>query len=354
MLFRVPERRARWSKRGVDERGEVANRAFEASDFEAVLDCTVCFDCIDAAEIGAFAPHTNAGTDAYHFHRANIVAERNERVRAGFRHREDADSTVGERKLRLIVSVDVSVVANVLNDRSRDAESFEVFTRDEFVCPVLIAGLTRARGERWHFADAGVSGDDVVDECGFSTATQTDENNDASCHGVPPRVFHPVIPCESRGFSMKTIFSLCVIAEPDRILLGMKKRGFGAGRWNGFGGKVGEGETIEEAAKREVTEECGLTVDAMQPAGVLEFTFDGKEEDVLAVHVFLVTAWHGEPSESEEMRPEWFAIDAIPYTDMWPDDIFWLPSCLEGKMCNGAFHFAADGSVARQSLIIGE
>lgn len=34
------------------------------------------------------------------------------------------------------------------------------------------------------------------------------------------------------------------------VLLGMKKRGFGAGKWNGFGGKVQPGETIEEAARR--------------------------------------------------------------------------------------------------------
>ncbi len=42
-----------------------------------------------------------------------------------------------------------------------------------------------------------------------------------------------------------------------RILLGMKKRGFGEGKWNGFGGKVNliDGryqETIEEAAMREL------------------------------------------------------------------------------------------------------
>ena len=35
-----------------------------------------------------------------------------------------------------------------------------------------------------------------------------------------------------------------------RILLGLKKRGFGEGWWNGFGGKINHNETIEEAAKR--------------------------------------------------------------------------------------------------------
>ena len=46
------------------------------------------------------------------------------------------------------------------------------------------------------------------------------------------------------------LFTNAFIIEPERILLGMKKRGFGAGWWNGFGGKVQSGETIEEAARR--------------------------------------------------------------------------------------------------------
>ena len=48
----------------------------------------------------------------------------------------------------------------------------------------------------------------------------------------------------------RKLLTLVFIIEPERILLGMKKRGFGAGWWNGFGGKVQSDETIEEAARR--------------------------------------------------------------------------------------------------------
>ncbi len=48
------------------------------------------------------------------------------------------------------------------------------------------------------------------------------------------------------------LLTLLFVMESDRVLLGMKKRGFGAGRWNGFGGKVEAQESIEEAAKRQV------------------------------------------------------------------------------------------------------
>ena len=46
------------------------------------------------------------------------------------------------------------------------------------------------------------------------------------------------------------LLTLVMVVQPGKVLLGMKKRGFGEGKWNGFGGKVQSGETIEEAARR--------------------------------------------------------------------------------------------------------
>jgi len=60
---------------------------------------------------------------------------------------------------------------------------------------------------------------------------------------------------ENFFFKMKRkLFTLCIVLKRNEILLGMKKRGFGKGKWNGFGGKVLRGETIEKAAKRELRE----------------------------------------------------------------------------------------------------
>lgn len=42
------------------------------------------------------------------------------------------------------------------------------------------------------------------------------------------------------------------LSSDGKLLLGRKLRGFGEGFWNGFGGKVGHGESIVEAAVREV------------------------------------------------------------------------------------------------------
>ena len=137
----------------------------------------------------------------------------------------------------------------------------------------------------------------------------------------------------------KKILTLCLICKNDRILLGMKKRGFGEGRWNGFGGKVEAGETIEDAAKREVFEESGVKVVSMEQVGVLDFTFESDITKIMEVHVFKVTDISGEPQETEEMRPQWFAKNGIPYSQMWSDDEQWLPLLLDGKKFKGVFLF---------------
>lgn len=137
---------------------------------------------------------------------------------------------------------------------------------------------------------------------------------------------------------MKKVLTLVVVHKENRVLLGMKKRGFGEGRWNGFGGKVHDGETIEEAAAREVHEESGITVTDLCKKGILEFSFEDSE-DVLEVHIFSTTTFSGTPKETEEMLPKWYSIDSIPYEEMWKDDKFWLPDLLQGRCFTGSFHF---------------
>lgn len=120
----------------------------------------------------------------------------------------------------------------------------------------------------------------------------------------------------------------------------MKKRGFGSGRWNGVGGKVEEGETIEDAARREAYEEVGVVVGDMDHVADLSFTFLHKEDWNQRVHVYMTTDFAGTPKETEEMAPQWFTPETIPYDTMWPDDIFWLPQVLEGKLVRAAFSFS--------------
>ncbi len=127
------------------------------------------------------------------------------------------------------------------------------------------------------------------------------------------------------------------------ILLAMKKKGFGAGRWNGVGGKVEPGESIEQAAVREAQEEIGVTPKAIKKAAELEFYFYNEDHKQSAIDqkvtVFISDDWEGEPSESEEMAPKWHRKDSLPLNSMWSDDGFWLPSVISGNFVEGMFLF---------------
>jgi 8-oxo-dGTP diphosphatase / 2-hydroxy-dATP diphosphatase len=149
--------------------------------------------------------------------------------------------------------------------------------------------------------------------------------------------------------SDKKLLTLCIIHQHPRVLLGMKKRGFGAGRWNGFGGKVTTTETIEDAAKRELYEETGIEAKHLNKVGIVDFEFKGNPE-ILQVHIFRLDNFSGEPNESEEMKPQWFHIDEIPFKEMWPDDIYWMPLFLSGKKFKGKFLFGESDIILEREL----
>lgn len=135
---------------------------------------------------------------------------------------------------------------------------------------------------------------------------------------------------------MKTATTLLLLRRGDEILLAMKKRRFGAGKWNGVGGKTEPGETILAAAIRECREEIGVTPLVPKLVGRLEF-FDQSNSDFYHdCYVFVATDWEGKPVETEEMRPKWFALTQIPYEHMWSDDRLWLPLLLQGKLFKGS------------------
>lgn len=151
--------------------------------------------------------------------------------------------------------------------------------------------------------------------------------------------------------------TLCFLVEtekdkPKRICLAMKKRGFGTGKWNGAGGKLQENETPELAAQRETFEEIGVQPEALAKVATLTFIFPYKPTWGQIIHVYLSTKWVGEPTESEEMKPEWFDIESIPYDKMWTDDEIWLPHVLNGKTLEGSFSFAEDESVLEHTIKI--
>jgi ADP-ribose pyrophosphatase YjhB (NUDIX family) len=142
---------------------------------------------------------------------------------------------------------------------------------------------------------------------------------------------------------MKKVLTLAYLLKNDTICLAMKKRGFGEGNWNGYGGKLEEGETLDEGAIREIKEESAVVVGKsdLEKVAIVEFIFkDGKH---LEVHTYFVRKWEGEPVETEEMKPNWFLYKDIPYEKMWADDAYWLPRAFNGEKLLGKVWFKEDG-----------
>ena len=130
------------------------------------------------------------------------------------------------------------------------------------------------------------------------------------------------------------------------VLLGYKKRGFGAGKFAGIGGRVEAGETILTAACRELYEETNITTSEhdLQSMGMITFRFPNRPSWNQVVHVFIASRWMGEPSESDEMLPAWYRIDAVPFEQMWDDSRYWLPQILAGQPLYAQITYADDNA----------
>ena len=150
--------------------------------------------------------------------------------------------------------------------------------------------------------------------------------------------------------------TLLFVIRDEEILLIRKKRGLGAGKINGPGGRLEPGETPLEGALREVLEEVEVEAKGARKRGELFFQFvDGYS---IHVHVFRADDCVGEPGETPEAIPLWHSLHAIPYDEMWADDRHWLPHLLDDRPFLGHFIFdderMVDHRVALSENVPGE
>lgn len=149
------------------------------------------------------------------------------------------------------------------------------------------------------------------------------------------------------------IQTLGILVRNDNVLLGMKKRGFGVGWWNGFGGHLKEGESREACFRREALEETsdrenkGIILRDIEQTGLIYFHFPDKQVEV---SIYYVHSYEGEPKESEEMRWQRFPISEIPYDKMWPADRHWIPLFLKGNKFTGDVHFDENKKVISHNI----
>lgn len=146
--------------------------------------------------------------------------------------------------------------------------------------------------------------------------------------------------------------TLVFLRRGDEVLLGYKKRGFGMGQWNGLGGKVEEGESIEDSARRETFEEVGVHVGALSRFGIILCDYRNVEKpDVIEIHLFDSSDFSGEPIETDEIKPVWYKVSEYPFDKAWPDDRFWVPWYLAGKTFRGHFLFDGYDTITEHELM---
>ncbi len=143
--------------------------------------------------------------------------------------------------------------------------------------------------------------------------------------------------------------STTFIIKDSQILLGFKKRGFGMNKWSTFSGKLDRDENYIEAARREVFEECGLNILSLEERAVIKFAWNNNN-DKFEVHVFQALKFEGQVEESEEMIPEWFDLDKIPYDKMWPDNKLWWPLFLAGKKIKASFLYGEKNKLLEHKI----
>ncbi len=142
--------------------------------------------------------------------------------------------------------------------------------------------------------------------------------------------------------------TLMFVIKDGQILLIEKKRGLGAGKINGPGGKIDPGETPLQAIVRETQEE--LLVTPHDPVKLGELRFSMSDCPDILCHVYRSEDFSGIPTETDEAVPVWTALDNIPYQRMWEDDRYWLPLVIEQRSFIGSFVFEGEKMLWKEMI----
>lgn len=154
---------------------------------------------------------------------------------------------------------------------------------------------------------------------------------------MPDRNYQSLLSRRLRCWRPDFTGTLLFVLRGDEVLLIRKKRGHGAGKINGPGGKVDPGETPEQAAVRETGEEIGIRV--LDPELKGRFRFVDLVGPQWLGYAYLAHRFEGTPVPTAEADPAWYPVGALPFDEMWDDDRFWLPRVLDGERLSGDFLF---------------
>ena len=143
------------------------------------------------------------------------------------------------------------------------------------------------------------------------------------------------------------------ICQENKVLLGIRKKvsfGLGEELIAGIGGKIEEGETAVDALKREVKEEVEIEIEDIREMGRVLYLFPHKPNWNQRVTIYIIDTWHGDPSETDVIKPLWFHKDKLPNSRMWPDNLITIPLVISGKQIEGVFLYDENGKIIEQKI----
>ncbi len=143
------------------------------------------------------------------------------------------------------------------------------------------------------------------------------------------------------------VFVTRKVRRKREVLLIRKKRGLGAGKINGPGGKLDPGESARQCAARETQEELRIEVSDLELMAEHRFQFQNGH----SIHVLVYTTerFSGTPTETDEAVPLWTDTREVPWSEMWADDELWLPYLFEGRTVRAEWIF--DGEAMCDGVI---
>lgn len=156
----------------------------------------------------------------------------------------------------------------------------------------------------------------------------------------------PVADIDWQSWQPEEVATLLFVVRAGQVLLIRKKRGLGAGKINGPGGRIEAGETPRECAIRETREELLINPQNVRAAG--ELFFHAEDMPRIHAHVFVADDFDGEPTETDEAIPIWYPLGALPFDEMWDDDRLWLDHVVNGGSVRGYFTFIEETLIDHQ------
>src|SRR3989344_5216865 len=136
------------------------------------------------------------------------------------------------------------------------------------------------------------------------------------------------------------IATLAVITQDGEILLGKKKKGeIGINTLSGPGGKLDEGETLEECLVRETREELEIELDreTLELVAIIDFYAAGELD--FRVYTYRASILYGEIHETANMIPAWYPLNDATFSQTYEADRYLLPWMVAGeKFCANVYY----------------